>query len=244
MRESQIYRKLLFGKYMGYYIDPPQNQIPGWSKILEDVFGQKDNGYFVEVGAYDGVWWSPCRTLALAKWSGIFYEPQTDAYNKLCENYADYRDRIQCIKMAISNYSGRTELFLSGSISTIHKQMHETYLELPEFACHGFGDHLSEFVDVSTLDDELTRRGVPKGFDVLSIDVEGSELDVLDSFDIEYWQPIMIVVEAREHHWESRLAEKAEPINYYMESSEYDKIYSDHLNNIYVKRTNDADTPA
>ena len=44
---------------MGRYKDPPHNQITGWSKILEDYFGYKEDGFFVEVGAYDGVLWSP-----------------------------------------------------------------------------------------------------------------------------------------------------------------------------------------
>jgi hypothetical protein len=50
-------------------------------------------------------------------------------------------------------------------------------------------------VPVRTLDDILAEAGAPEGFDFLSIDVEGHELDVLSGFDIGRWRPRLILLE-------------------------------------------------
>jgi hypothetical protein len=48
---------------------------------------------------------------------------------------------------------------------------------------------------VRTLDDILVEAGAPQGFDLLSVDVEGHELEVLSGFDLARWQPRLIVLE-------------------------------------------------
>jgi hypothetical protein len=50
-------------------------------------------------------------------------------------------------------------------------------------------------VPVRTLDDILTEARAPVGFDLLSIDVEGHELEVLGGFDLARWQPRLVLLE-------------------------------------------------
>jgi FkbM family methyltransferase len=50
-------------------------------------------------------------------------------------------------------------------------------------------------VPVKTLDNVLEDAGTPTGFDFLSIDVEGHELEVLRGFDIARWHPRLILLE-------------------------------------------------
>src|SRR5438093_11350898 len=50
-------------------------------------------------------------------------------------------------------------------------------------------------VPVRTLDDILFEARAPKGFDFLSIDVEGHELEVLSGFDLGRWRPRLILLE-------------------------------------------------
>ena len=50
-------------------------------------------------------------------------------------------------------------------------------------------------VPVRTLDSVLEEAGAPAGFDFLSIDVEGHELEVLRGFDIARWRPRLILLE-------------------------------------------------
>ena len=51
-----------------------------------------------------------------------------------------------------------------------------------------------------TLNDLLKKYKINRGFELLSIDVEGNELDVLKGFDIEYWKPKIIIIE---HNYEN-----------------------------------------
>ncbi len=46
-----------------------------------------------------------------------------------------------------------------------------------------------------TLDDILIEARAPVGFDFLSIDVEGHELEVLSGFDFARWRPRLVLLE-------------------------------------------------
>jgi hypothetical protein len=50
-------------------------------------------------------------------------------------------------------------------------------------------------VPVRTLDDILTEARAPAGFDLLSVDVEGHELEVLSGFDFARWRPRLVLLE-------------------------------------------------
>ncbi|TMJ83549.1 MAG: FkbM family methyltransferase, partial [Alphaproteobacteria bacterium] len=50
-------------------------------------------------------------------------------------------------------------------------------------------------VPVRTLDDILIEARAPVGFDFLSIDVEGHELEVLSGFDFARWRPRLVLLE-------------------------------------------------
>src|SRR5437763_7698344 len=50
-------------------------------------------------------------------------------------------------------------------------------------------------VPVRTLDDILFEARAPLGFDFLSIDVEGHELEVLSGFDLARWRPRLVLLE-------------------------------------------------
>jgi FkbM family methyltransferase len=52
-------------------------------------------------------------------------------------------------------------------------------------------------VEVRTLDDILAKTGfAPHGrLDFVTIDTEGTEVDVLKGFSLEQWQPKLVVVE-------------------------------------------------
>lgn len=219
---------------MDKYENTPHNQIVGWSDILMDAFGFKSDGFFVEVGGFDGIWWSPCRRLALAGWNGIFFEPQYRAWLKLNGNYID-NPKVKCVQRAISNFRGTADLFLGGSLSTLREDTKELYLTIPGLSSTGLGNGRVEEVTVNTLDNELREYDAPIGIDVISIDVEGSELDVLEGFQIDFWQARMFVIEVREEFGEREFDVLAGNVNGIMDDFGYKKIYSDHINNIYVR---------
>jgi FkbM family methyltransferase len=50
-------------------------------------------------------------------------------------------------------------------------------------------------VVVRTLDDILSEARAPTPIDLLSVDVEGHEIEVLEGFDFERWRPRLVLIE-------------------------------------------------
>lgn len=210
-------------------------QIPSLPQIYMDTFGYMENGFFVEVGAFDGIQWSNTSGLVEAGWSGIYFEPQTREFARLMANYED-NEKIILSNKALSNWHGSTRLFLGGSISTIHREMRDNYLKTNgAFAQTGLAEGDYEIVSVSTLDTELDWIKAPIGFEVLVIDVEGSEMDVLEGFSIDKYKPVMAIIETHEQLDIDYISEKSIEINAHMQEHGYEKIYSDYINSIYIK---------
>jgi len=207
-------------------------QIPPLLDIYKDNFGYKEGGYFVEVGAFDCHHWSNTWGLARAGWRGIYYEPQPDLVSK-CREYFGHYENITIQEMALSDNPGVATLYLGGSLSTISEETKDAYLQIPWAQSTGLGSGDSIEVAVSTLDIELPKHDWPKRFDVLVVDVEGSEIDVLNGFSIMEWLPTLCIVETHEDKADATLSMKAPEINEFFELAGYDKIYSDTINSIY-----------
>ena len=50
------------------------------------------------------------------------------------------------------------------------------------------------------LDTLMEKIEVPKGFDVLVVDVEGKEPEVFETFELDEWKPKMLIVELEDEH--------------------------------------------
>lgn len=222
------------------YQTAPDCQIIGLANIYESIFSYKKDGFFVEVGAFDGYRFSNVWGLAQAGWRGICFEPIPEFYRKCrdtyegisrdCTNAPEISD-IQVINTAIGDYIGTLEIELGGAISSGSRKQ----IEILKTA--GVGQEYQGrkiTVPITTLDEVLFDLSIPP-LDVLSIDVEGMEIEVLKGFTLDFWQPTMIIIEAHEWHEIPELRFQAEWINNYMAEA-YTKIYSDNINNIYVEK--------
>lgn len=199
-------------------------------------FGYHDKGSFVEVGAFDCYTWSNTYGLAEAGWRGLYFEPQPGMVGKCAQRYAD-NPQIEVVCLALSDKPGERELFLGGSLSTIHEETKDMYLNIGWAKSTGLGDGKSIPVSVGTLDTELYRRRWPRQFEVLVIDVEGSEIDVLNGFTPGYWKPELAIVETHDAVKDEPLTRKAPVIDAYFAEHGYGKIYSDTVNSIYRRRS-------
>jgi len=129
----------------------------------------KTNGYYLDIGAYDGVQTS--NTFVLEKylnWNGICIEANKYIFQNLIQN----RKSIN-INAAILDYCGTCN-FSNDSVSA------------------NIND---DCVDCYTLDFVLEKNNAPSIIDYMSIDIEGSEFDVLKNFNFSKWQINMITLE-------------------------------------------------
>jgi FkbM family methyltransferase len=213
-----------------YYPSAESCQIAGLAELYEEYFGQKINGQFVEVGAYNGYDFSNVWGLAEAGWKGLCIEPIPDFATSCKANHEKHQHwDVTTIESAAGSYDGIVILTFGGVDSTIDP---ETVDRSPFGFIYDATD--TRQCNIAKLDTLLDGH-VRKGFDVISIDVEGAELQVLDGFDISYWEPKMIIIEThigvpgRDYH--------AQAIISYITKYGYRQVGGDALNTIFWNPT-------
>lgn len=158
-----------------------------WSRaqILQDLWvcyelSEKRDGFFVEFGSTNGL--KNSNTWLLEKkfgWSGILAEPNPIWHPELAANR-----NVSIDHRCVSSQSHNTVTFIATD---------DVDPELSSIADFSQGDHFSEVrskgrqiqVETISLDDLLETHHAPPVVDYLSIDTEGSELDILSAFSFD-----------------------------------------------------------
>jgi len=158
------------------------------NKIVKEIFGDY-TGYAVEAGAFDGVFESTTLALEKVGWKVLLIEPIPDAFESLLSN----RNNDYCLQYALgaSNEDDVPfEVFNNWYGASISS------LKPDERILKGFAPDKKETILVKqkTLDFCLDLVKFPK-LDILSLDVEGGELEALKGFDIDRWKPTMLIIE-------------------------------------------------
>ena len=209
-------------------------QIEPLAELYEKHIGYKTDGYFVDVGAFDGVTWSNAWGLADAGWGGLLVEPNLEFFEK-CAKVYDGNPRVEMVNVAVGPYHGRARLYVGGSLSTLCRDTIITYRSIPELAFTGLDVANYVEVEVFTLDKLLAKFNILPGFDVLSVDVEGAEMDVLRGFSVDKYRPTMVIVETHARHKDERLSYKAIPVRHFLRHFGYEEVYANYINSIFVR---------
>lgn len=151
------------------------------SQYRQDLFvlseiGFKRNGYFVEFGATDG--WSHSNTYILEKnfgWSGILAEPGR-RWRKALKAARDVAVDTRCVWKTTGDQIDFNETD-NGALSTI-----DAFSHVPPYAKEKQAGRVYA-VETVSLNDLLDQHKAPDTIDYLSIDTEGSELEILGAFD-------------------------------------------------------------
>ena len=157
--------------------------------IFEKFFKNKMDGYFVDLGAYDGVEGSNTYFFEkFFRWKGVLVEPSKNQYLKLTENRNN-----NCINKAISKTNEKLEFIdvVSGykQMSGLNQSYYKDTLEILNSDLNSKTDIYQ--VETSTFKDLVLEKEI----DYLSIDIEGGELDVLSSIDFNTYKIKVISVE-------------------------------------------------
>lgn len=207
-------------------------QIEGLSRLLQLFFGIKRDGFFVEFGAFDGEYASNASGLADFGWSGLFIEP-VSAYFEACVRRHERNTQVRVLNYAVSDVEGQTEISIGGPLSSLSQETVRRFHEMQWSS--GFHDGTYERVEAKTLDSILTSAGVPAGFDLLSVDVEGFEFQALNSLSLVKWQPKMVIVELHDsnenypHEWSA-----AEAIVEKFRTAKYRIVWKNFSNTVFV----------
>jgi FkbM family methyltransferase len=148
----------------------------------------KRSGYFVEFGATDGVHLSnTCLLEREFGWRGILAEPNPAWHAALRQNRKADID-LRCV----FGRSGERVAFAA----TEHPELATIVgYESNDGHRRARQDHSVVEVETVSLNDLLRQHDAPPDIDYISIDTEGSELDILAPFDFKRWNVALFSVE-------------------------------------------------
>ena len=219
-----------------FFITPHNCQVPNLSEKWEIIFGRRTNGFFVEVGAYDGDNYSNTSCLADIGWAGIYIEPIKEFADRCRLRHARNKN-ISVIELAASSEPGLAKIFVGDVLTTLVGEQVTDFAPLDWAKGTHTGD--SRMVETDTLDSVLAKSKVPDGFDLLVVDVEGSEEKVIQGFDINRWRPTAILIELEDEHPDfrnnPRIVRGCSAIRNRLAASGYSLYFKDHINSLYVR---------
>jgi FkbM family methyltransferase len=167
----------------------------GQDVFVYETFFKNDpaKGYFVDVGAYDGLTFS--NSLFFERhlgWSGMCVEPLPGAFKKLCESR-----KAVCLNCAVADRDGMDE-FVDVDMPKYGKMYSGLRAEydprhVDVLRSYALGLRIIR-VPTRRLTVLLDEQGVRK-VDYLSIDTEGGESKILRSIDLERYDVRVISVE-------------------------------------------------
>jgi FkbM family methyltransferase len=155
---------------------------------------EKKDGFYVDIGANDGI--SCSNTYALEKmgWKGACIEPQPDIFKKL----RHFRE-CDCYNTALSSLSGDIMEFIKVKNFNELSGFSEWMTEENKKAINESGDVERINITTKTFDDIMKNYPGIKTIDFMSLDVEGYELNILKSIDFQAYNFRFITVEENEH---------------------------------------------
>lgn len=185
-------------------------------------------GYFLEIGANDGI--SQSNTNFLERrfgWHGILIEPVPSIFKRLVRNRSRENHFWNVACCSFQYHSKEIEMTYGDLMSVSHFENIDLNAE----------DHISEaknylasnqhpfrfLANAMTLQEILTKSKAPSFIDFFSLDVEGAEFEVLNGIDFDKYNFRFILVESR----------FLERIRVYLESKSY-VLVKDFSNHDYL----------
>ena len=193
-----------------------------YAQLFQDMFvlwylDFKRDGYFVEFGATDGIEIS--NTYLLEKdygWNGIVAEPAKVWHEKLSNNRKCHID-TNCV------WHSSNQFITFDEAQHPERSMIQSFVNEDDHILRGNSTLYQ--VPCISLNDLLTKYNAPVDIDFISLDTEGSELDILKAFDFDKYKVKFI---ACEHNDETEVKGYRQPIYDLLSSKGYDRIWT-HL---------------
>lgn len=200
---------------------------PPEDAIAAALFTNSDyRNTFVDIGAYDGVTFSNTFHFYEREWKGINLEPHPDNYALLCQNQPH---AVNLMFAAGATHEYESQIWTAPGKSVV------TGYALPDWYVasevpNGRAGLVPMTVNRITLTTVLEQARI-ETVDLLSLDVDGTELDVLRGLDLSRWRPRLMIIE-----FNHALAE----MSAYLAIYGYRLARNNGLNAFYVQTAEDA----
>ena len=162
-----------------------------------------NNGFFIELGANDGV--NQSNTLYFEKhrnWKGILIEPTPHQY-LACRKNRSENNHIYCAAYTSFEYKEKfVEIIYSNLMSTplgLESDIHNPaeHAELGKQFLDKTEDNFIFGALAKTLNELMIQSNAPHMMDLLSLDVEGAEIEVLKGIDHTDYRFKFLCIESR-----------------------------------------------
>jgi FkbM family methyltransferase len=159
-------------------------------EVILKYFGN-DIGTFADIGCNDCVTFSNTRALALKGWKGIFVDPSSKAISNCHKLYDGYKG-FYMYPFALGSHNGMGTLHESGPlvsandhglVSTFHSSEMDRFKDKVQYT--------PVPVKVFKWKTFLNRLAI-KSFDMISMDCEGSEMEILPDMDLSKTRLIVL----------------------------------------------------
>jgi FkbM family methyltransferase len=163
-------------------------------RIAYLYFKGKKNGFFIDIGAHDGISGNNSFIFEQLGWKGICIEPQPDVFkqlqkNRKCDvyNVAIYSETLKDMDFVKINDAD----FLSG-LDIVFSDSRKESLEKE--------NHKIEHIKIQTMsfDDIMKKYSSINRIDFMSLDVEGGELAILQNINFERYKFGLLAIENNE----------------------------------------------
>lgn len=158
-------------------------------KAIAGYFWPGYIGSCIEVGAVDGCYLSNTYAFELEGWTSLEIEPNPEYWIAL------QRNRKHVMNCAVGCGGGNANLMVFEFDGFNHAGCTAIRPDMQLVNQYRARHIRTVPVPLKTLDECIQESGIFKQIDFVSVDTEGTELDVLKSFDIERWKPKLFIVE-------------------------------------------------
>jgi FkbM family methyltransferase len=158
----------------------------GEDRIIQSYLDLKRPGFYIDVGCNHPFSGSNTANLYSQGWNGIVI----DGNPEMVELFKRFRPRDTAICVVVSSEARPLTYTLARvpELSTVSREFEKKWIDEDMVI-----DRIK--VDPVRLQKIMREHNVPGRFDLLAVDVEGHDYEVLTSFEIEEFRPILIVVE-------------------------------------------------
>lgn len=165
---------------------------PKVDELIRQYFPNKEYGRCIEVGAVDGIYLSNTLHFEQSGWDVLCIEPIPNYYNKLKRNRKnslnfaisdENKDSVEftVVRLSNSNESAISGLNIQKELIPLHSKWNPELKKI-KVSCRRLDWCIEKYFNFEDID-------------FISIDTEGTELDVLKSFDVNNYNIKLLVVE-------------------------------------------------
>lgn len=176
----------IFEKYGEGHLPRPQP-----SDMAVHLLNEQENGFFVDIGAFDG---RCCSNSVVFEegygWTGICIEPNPESFKDLVKN----RPTARNFNIGMGSENGVLHFWMAGMLSGFEKYCSEAHKQRIKDYKNDTNIDIRD-IPIRNTTEFLLEQGVSK-IDYLSIDAEGGDLEIIKSIDFSKFDVKLISIEA------------------------------------------------